>query len=493
MSEIRKASKDALIYGLVSLFPISLGFISIPIYTRLFNPTEYGQLSIAQLTANYVALFLFPWLSASFLRFYEAYKKINKEKEFVGNYIALLFALSLSSLLIYAILLFFIRFFNVFNDTLFRILIISAFLMFFNGFMGFLQNYYRTKRESKNYATVAIGNSFFTLVAGLLLVLIFGFGVEGILLGSASVSGVIAIIAMVILIKKYSLSSIKFDKDILKEALVYGSPVIFSGFANWMLRFADRYIIQISRDSSEVGIYSVSYGISEKTIMLIITAIAFSVMPTLIFSWEHNGKKATEKLLKQFTRYQFILLLPATLGLIILAPQFMSLLVGEGFREGVTALRFVAAGVFFLGLYNLTNVGLFINKMTKTVARNVLIVGAVNIILNLITVPIFGYIAAAVNTLISYILLWLMSYFQTKNILRWSIDSRSFLRIVLSATVMSVILLIISGFVSSTWILITLIFLSIFIYFGTLLALGEIKKEFEYLLQYFKRKLSNVK
>ncbi|MDD3679123.1 MAG: polysaccharide biosynthesis C-terminal domain-containing protein, partial [Patescibacteria group bacterium] len=152
-----------------------------------------------------------------------------------------------------------------------------------------------------------------------------------------------------------------------------------------------------------------------------------------------------------------------------------------------------AASVFLLGLYNLTNVGLFINKMTKTVARNVLIVGAVNIILNLITVPIFGYIAAAVNTLISYILLWLMSYFQTKNILRWSIDSRSFLRIVLSATVMSVILLIISGFVSSTWILITLIFLSIFIYFGTLLALGEIKKEFEYLLQYFKRKLSNVK
>jgi O-antigen/teichoic acid export membrane protein len=307
------------------------------------------------------------------------------------------------------------------------------------------------------------------------------------------VSALIAIVAVSYLVKEYKVKFKKFDRNILKESLIYGLPVIISGLANWVLRFADRYVIQLTRNASEVGLYSVAYTISEKTIMLIVTAIAFTVTPTLIYSWEHHGRQATEKLLKKFTRYQFMILLPTTCGLIILAPEFMRLLVGPQFWDSVGSLRFVAAGVFFLGLYNLSNTGLYINKKTKTIARNNLLVGIFNVILNIYLVPKYGYIVAAINTMVSYFLLWLVSYFQTRNLLRWGIDKKSFVRMVVATFAMSFFLFLSKYITGNIIYMLAVVLMAILIYFLALKVSREIDTEYTFLVGFIKRKVANVK
>lgn len=477
MSEARKAGKDVFVYTIVNIVPLILGFISIPIFTRIFNPSEYGQFSIVQITVNYAAVCALTWVNSSFIRFYESYKKSNREKEMVNNYVLLLLLSSFISVFFYTIFLILASSFGWFNESLLHLFRVGALLLFFTGSLNFIFSYFRAKRESLNFAFATVGNSVFTLVLALVFVLVLGFGVDGIIIGSTIVSAFISVIVVSLIVKKYGFKLRLFNKKMAKEALFYGAPIIFTNFATWILRFSDRYIIEFTRSTSEVGLYAVSYSISEKSILIFVNAVAFAVIPILIYSWEHNGKRKTEDLLRKFSRYQIMFLLPASVGLIILAPQITYYLVGGDFRGGVLSTQIVAIGILFYGLYGLTNIGLYMRKQTLKIAATMLAVGAINIIINIIFIPSFGYIVAAISTAFSYFLLWAVSYFQTKKLLRWGIDGRSLIKIFFSTIVMALFLTLVKGFSNSIWTLLAIAFLTAVVFFLTLLLTGDIKNE----------------
>lgn len=489
MSEIKKASKDVFIYTLVNIVPIIMGFISIPIYTRIFNPEQYGQLAIVQMTVNYTAVSMLTWVNSSFIRFYEAYKKKKKEKEMVNNYLFLLFGSSSLAILVYAIFLLLASYFGWFEETLFELFTVGSLLLFFTGTINFIFTYFRAKRESVNFAVVTVANSILTLAFGLVFALLLSFGVKGIVFGSAIVSALISIIIISLIIKKYGLNKNFFQSKIAKEALFYGAPIIFSNLAAWILRFSDRYIIEFTRGTTEVGLYAVSYSISEKSIVLFVNAIAFAVTPILIYSWEHKGVKVTESLLRKFSRYQIMLLLPATVGLFILAPTIINFFVGEAFRGGVLATQIVAIGIFFYGLYGLTNIGLYLEKKTLKIALTMFFIGLINIGINIILIPQYGFLVAAFSTAFSYFLLWFVSYFQTRKVLRWGISYLNLFKILIATFVMALFLLYVRSYFDTVTGLLIVVLISMVIFFGALWILGEIKEESRYVFGKIKDRL----
>jgi O-antigen/teichoic acid export membrane protein len=137
--------------------------------------------------------------------------------------------------------------------------------------------------------------------------------------------------------------------------------------------------------------------------------------------------------------------LPAIVGLSVLSKPFIRLLSTQAYSDAFLIIPFVAIAQLFEGLTLLAITGIRIAKRTSISARNYLLCGAGNIVLNLIFVPRYGYLAAAFTTVISYVALLLLNAIASAPYLRWKFPMASILKICLASAVMGVVILLISS------------------------------------------------
>ncbi|GAG39100.1 unnamed protein product, partial [marine sediment metagenome] len=78
--------KDIFKYMPAQVVPGIVGFVSIPIITRLFLPQDYGNYSLVMATVMILTTLL-GWLTMSIIRFYPAYERDKKLDYFFGNII----------------------------------------------------------------------------------------------------------------------------------------------------------------------------------------------------------------------------------------------------------------------------------------------------------------------------------------------------------------------------------------------------------------------
>jgi O-antigen/teichoic acid export membrane protein len=75
--------KDGLVYLPSQAFPSLLGLISVPIFTRIFTPDQYGQLAIVGSTVSFMLIGT-AWGHESAMRFYAAAERDNNLPAFFG-------------------------------------------------------------------------------------------------------------------------------------------------------------------------------------------------------------------------------------------------------------------------------------------------------------------------------------------------------------------------------------------------------------------------
>ncbi|GAH45819.1 unnamed protein product, partial [marine sediment metagenome] len=85
---IKNLIRDMGKYLPAQVIPAIVGFISIPIITRLFPPEQYGNYILVMATVSIFSTIV-GWLSMSIIRFYPAYERDGKLNEFYGNIIKL--------------------------------------------------------------------------------------------------------------------------------------------------------------------------------------------------------------------------------------------------------------------------------------------------------------------------------------------------------------------------------------------------------------------
>jgi O-antigen/teichoic acid export membrane protein len=92
----------------------------------------------------------------------------------------------------------------------------------------------------------------------------------------------------------------------------------------------------------------------------------------------------------------------AMIGIILIGPEVVKLLASKGYWEGISIIPPIVLSNFIIFAYTLyVNIEHF-HKKTLVITINTLIAAATNLILNLIFIPMFGYVAAAYTTMVSY-------------------------------------------------------------------------------------------
>ena len=183
----------------------------------------------------------------------------------------------------------------------------------------------------------------------------------------------------------------------------FGMPLVPAALALWAVNFIDRFFVALYKGQSEVGVYSVAVRISSAVVFLL---IAFrTAWPAFAYSIEDD--REARRTYAFVLTYLLLVACWLSLALGLLSPWLVELLARKpGFHrasEAVATLCF--AGAAYAG-YTVIAIGVGRARRTQF---NWIVTGigaAVNVVLNVILIPPYGMMGAAIATLAAYVVLF---------------------------------------------------------------------------------------
>ena len=199
------------------------------------------------------------------------------------------------------------------------------------------------------------------------------------------------------------------DAQLLKTMLAYGVKFYVSIMAGTIILRADLLIVNRFRGAAEAGVYGIASQFSFLLLMLP-GVIATLLFPRVAATRDDRGEFAV-----LVTRHTTLVMLMTCLAAIALA-YLLPIIYGANFGDATTQLLILLPGIFLMGLESVLVQHFTGTGLPAAIPWFWVITVAFNIGLNLLTVPKFGARGAAVNSTLSYALIFLLVavYFRMK-------------------------------------------------------------------------------
>ncbi|CAG21062.1 lipopolysaccharide biosynthesis protein [Photobacterium profundum] len=187
----------------------------------------------------------------------------------------------------------------------------------------------------------------------------------------------------------------------IKDSLKYGIKAHLSNIVAFLNNKADIYFVNMLLNPTSVGFYIISVQLSEK-IWIVSQALSTVLLPKLSeLSDEENTKKEIVLALSKIVFYITIFL--STFVAIISKPVII-LLFGEEFSPAIEPLLYLLPGVVFMTVARVLANDLASRGRPELNMYTSIIIVIVNIIGNIILIPLYGISGAAISTSIAYVL-----------------------------------------------------------------------------------------
>ena len=400
--------KSAFVYTVSSVFTRGLAIITLPIFTRLMTVDQIGVVNI--FNSWYSLLSVFATLSLTSGGFAVAMKEYcDRRNEYESSVLSLTSIIAGVIALIYFIApTFWQEALGLPNELIILMLVGFLFAPARDFWLARERYEYKYKLAGCISIFTAIMASVFSIIA---VVSLSRKGIESTATGRLIanyivVFGVAAIIWIYIIIKGKTF----YCKEYWKMSLTVSLPLVGYNIAAQVLNVSDRMMISSMVNNSAVGIYSILYTVSSLS-LLVWQAINSSFVPYIFQNIENKDHKIKDISSMLISAYAIIAVL-----LTFFAPEIVRILATKEYYEAIYIMPPIAAGVFFTSYSNLySNIAVYYKK-TKYVMYPAIIAACINLLLNYIFIKIYGYMAAAYTTLLSYIVLAVLQSFWSSKV-----------------------------------------------------------------------------
>lgn len=212
----------------------------------------------------------------------------------------------------------------------------------------------------------------------------------------------VILLACLIIYSNFKKSKPHNLKEFWKWGIVYSLPIIPHGISQIVLSQFDRIMISKMIGPAEAGLYSFAYILNT---IILVTATSLETVWLQWFYEKMNEKN--EKGIKPFTVLFIAGIALLTSLLILLCPELVLFLGGEKYEPAIYCSIPILLSGFFTFLYYLPAAVEYYNEKTTYIAIATVLAAGINILLNYLFIPLYGYIAAAYTTVITYILYFL--------------------------------------------------------------------------------------
>ena len=191
---------------------------------------------------------------------------------------------------------------------------------------------------------------------------------------------------------------------------------------------SDTTILGLLKNDYAVGIYSTSvkiYQIAQGLISALLTV----TIPRLAFLWGKRRIREYNQVLSKVIDFLGVLVLPASVGLIMLSREVVLIIASVKYLPSVNSLRIISwAIIFSIFGWIFSDCVLIPAKRENLVLRNTIITAIENIILNFILIPFMSYDGTSLSTVIAEFTVMIMNGYSCWDIIKPIIFKRDTLK-----------------------------------------------------------------
>ena len=456
-------------YTVSSILLRAIAVITTPIFTRLMATGEYGITNTFTAWASLFTVFCTLNLSYSIGRAKQDFP--GKLNQYIGSMetLSLLFTGVIGT-----VAMIFIRPVSEFLELSEYLVVILFIYVLTHPIITMNQSRFRFQYRYKENVAISLYTGIVTILLSLFLIhLMPEHRGMGKILGTVIPGVALASFLLIFQIKRKDL---KVNLTYWKYGLLISLPLIIHSLSLNILTQSDRLVIGKFWGQGKVGIYSIAY-IYAMMINIVLDSINQAWNP-----WFHdNYFVGNHEEIKKNVKPLVVLGVMLGIGCIAIAPEAIWILGGDKYREGIWIVPSVTLGVVCQYIYSHYVIIEMHLKKTIYVSVGTVVAAVLNVSLNYIFIPIYGYIAAGYTTLLSYLVLFILHYIITRYVLKIKLyqDSFMFGAIIVTGIFAAVMMMLYAGkpaIIAIRYVLLSFLCL-LWVFFNRTLIMGFVQSK----------------
>jgi len=324
------------------------------------------------------------------------------------------------------------------SQYLVYMLSLCVFMAIFNPFLGGIIGGIQKFKESLiiNIVSGAIST-------GASIILLYqGFGVVSIITGWIVGGFIVTILSSIVVFSSFKRTEVNNSPSLTTKLIVYSLPLYFTSILNYLLGYIDKYIILLWIDLKSLGIYAVAVA-APAVISALINSAGSALFPKLSEIYGGLGEEALKEASVKASRYIFLLFIPISVGLAVVAYPIITLFFGDGYGLGASSLAVISL-TNGLTCFSVITTALF---LSLAATRVFLEAGVLSVLADVTVciafIPILGITGAALGKLALSIVGLIYGLYRLKHIHGLYFDREAFV----NAWIGSIAMAVVVGFV----------------------------------------------
>ena len=394
--QIKKLGSSSFFYSLPQLVGLLGSLVILPILTRYLSPTDFGVFALMALIIGIGLSVSSLKIESGLYRYHSLYEGSEK-KDFLGTlFIAKTLLGILVSLLSLSLFTFLYFIGAGFPDLpFFPFIPAAAFIIFLISSSGFQLAMFVSEEKPMQFTIVQVTSFLALNFMALFFIIYSGDGVWGRFKAMIIVEVLIFLLMTWLGLKKINL---KFEKNHLIRSIKFSLPLYLSDLVNLIYAYTDRIVLSFFEDISKLGFLYISDKIGI-LIQSVFRAVEKSITPFIFNKKDSEIQKVTlENLFIIWSCLASIILL----SFLVLSEVFIKELLGTNFQDPSVffAVKILGIAYFTTTIYPFFSIAIGIAEETKSIIKVTSSSALANLFLNIIFIPLYGWLAAPFTTLI---------------------------------------------------------------------------------------------
>lgn len=442
-----------------------VSFAAILIYSRLLTPEEYGITSIVLSSVWLAQAFGFRWINMSITRFIPGTTTENRGAVMSTFAVMTIIVMILSAFLVIPAMMTSSRL-----AEYGELVLLGVATLWLISLSEFNQDIFRSQLMPNQYGWQSLLKVSLSLLLACLFIFA-GLQTTGILLGL--IVGIA--ISLLIFPNPYwrEIQLKKWDRRLAAQYLSYGMPLIVTAAMGSLINNVDRILLGWLQGTEATGMFAVADDITQQSLYLLMLIVNLAAFPLVIKAMEASSTIQVQQRLEQNIILLLLISIPATFGIILLATNISTVLLGNTYSQiATTIMPWIALSTFLQGLKTFYfDLSFQLGQKTLPQIWPVLVAAVLTISLNLFWIPRWGIMGCAAATFVAYLVAAILSWYLGHKILPLPIPFREVGKICLASLTMILSILPISTKIGPWW-LVGQIICGIFVYGGSILLLN---------------------
>ncbi len=393
---LKELAGESVVYGLPSILQRFVGILTVPIFSRLLSPSDYGILGMMSSILVFVTVFVVLGLDNSVaLYYYDAKDDADRHASVTTWIYFYLVSSTLAAGLMFAVSS---QLAGRFLDSVdyADIVRLVAMIFWLTGIWSLSQRLLRIQRKKWWVVWLTIGNTIVVTLLNLLFVAGMKKGVRGMYYGQLLAAIPYFLLNMWVIREWLSPRHVSLSR--LRQLLVVGLPVVPASLAYWVIGLLDRFFLEHYKGLGQVGLFTIGSSLAA-AVALLVQAFQQAWGP---FAFSIKNEPTARDTYARVLTYFTLVTAGAAVALSVFTPEILRVLTPKAYSGAGPVVAWLAFASIGHGVYYIASIGVNLVKKTSHIGWTTTLSAGVTIGLNFLLVPRWGLVGAGISALAAH-------------------------------------------------------------------------------------------